>query len=181
MPDKDAIAVLKDDHTNIKKHLEELESTTDRGAKRRSQLLRTIKTLLETHTTLEEEIFYPAFQKAARAKEDQKMYFEALEEHNAAKLVLADLERAEIATPSFGGKAKVLKELVLHHAKEEERDMFPAARKHLSKTCCGPVFAFCSPHENSNFSRSRRPHRRLRIPSTRTGEPAVIPVHEYER
>jgi hemerythrin-like domain-containing protein len=89
--------------------------------------------LLETHTTLEEEIFYPAFRDASPAKDDQTMYYEALEEHNAAKLVLADLERADPATPSFGGKAKVLKELVLHHAKEEERDMFPAARKHLSK------------------------------------------------
>ncbi len=35
-------------------------------------------------------------------------------------------------SPSFGGKAKVLKELVTHHADEEEEEMFPKARRVLS-------------------------------------------------
>lgn len=36
------------------------------------------------------------------------------------------------ASEIFGAKSKVLKELVTHHAKEEEREMFPAAKKVLS-------------------------------------------------
>ena len=133
MPTKDAISMLKEDHVKIKKQLEELASIGDRGVKRRREVLRVVKALLETHTALEEEMFYPAFQAAAHPRDDQKMFYEAVEEHHAAKLVLADVESADPSTPNFAGKAKVLKELVLHHAKEEEQDMFPEARKYIPK------------------------------------------------
>ena len=60
------------------------------------------------------------------------MYFEALEEHRAAgELVLPDLEKTNVTSDQFGGRAKVLKELVEHHADEEEKEMFPRARKLL--------------------------------------------------
>src|SRR5204863_9110781 len=64
--------------------------------------------------------------------DDEKMYFEALEEHRAAgELVLPDLERTAPDSEKFSGRAKVLKELVEHHADEEEKEMFPRARKLL--------------------------------------------------
>jgi hypothetical protein len=60
------------------------------------------------------------------------MYFEALEEHRAAgELVLPDLENTAPDSEKFSGRAKVLKELVEHHADEEEKEMFPRARKLL--------------------------------------------------
>ena len=60
------------------------------------------------------------------------MYFEALEEHRAAgDLVLPDLLKTAITSDQFGGRAKVLKELIEHHADEEEKEMFPRARKLL--------------------------------------------------
>jgi hypothetical protein len=133
MPTRDAITMLKEDHAKIRAQLEELASIGDRGVKRRRDVLRAVKVLLETHTILEEELFYPTFQAAAYPRDDQKMYYEAVEEHHAAKLVLADVESADPSTPNFAGKAKVLKELVLHHAKEEEHDMFPEARKYISR------------------------------------------------
>jgi hemerythrin-like domain-containing protein len=40
--------------------------------------------------------------------------------------------RADPSTLPFAGKAKVLKELVLHHAEEEEKEMFKNARKAIS-------------------------------------------------
>jgi hemerythrin-like domain-containing protein len=89
---------------------------------------------LKAHTTIEEEIFYPAFKEAGRKSDDDKMYFEALEEHRAAgDLVLPDLLKTEVTSENFSGRAKVLKELVEHHADEEEKEMFPRAKKLLSK------------------------------------------------
>ena len=62
------------------------------------------------------------------------MYFEALEEHRAAgDLVLPDLLKTNPASEKFSGRAKVLKELVEHHAGEEEKDMFPRAKRILTK------------------------------------------------
>ncbi|HSR64403.1 MAG TPA: hemerythrin domain-containing protein [Xanthomonadaceae bacterium] len=128
----DAISLLKDDHRKVKKLLGELAETTNRAEKTRPELLAQIALELEVHTAIEEEIFYPAFKQAAGKSEDDKMVFEALEEHRAARdLVLPDLAKTPVASDQFGGRAKVLKELVEHHADDEEEDMFPRARKLL--------------------------------------------------
>ena len=128
-----AIQLLKDDHKKVRGLLAELESTTARGTKKRTQLLSTIGRELRVHTKLEEEIFYPALREAGEKSDDEKMYFEALEEHRAAgELVLPDLEKTAPDSEKFSGRAKVLKELVEHHADEEEKEMFPRARKLLS-------------------------------------------------
>jgi hemerythrin superfamily protein len=126
----DAIALLKQDHKAVRAKLEELAATTNRAAKTRTELLRKIAAELKAHTTIEEEIFYPAFKAAGEKADDDKMYFEALEEHRAAEdLVLPDLLETDVGSDQFGGRAKVLKELIDHHAKEEEDEMFPRARK----------------------------------------------------
>jgi hemerythrin-like domain-containing protein len=128
-----AIQLLKEDHRKVRGLLAELEATTPRGVKTRSQLLETIAKELRVHSKIEEEIFYPAFKAAGEKSDDDKMYFEALEEHRAAgELVLPDLESTEPGSDRFSGRAKVLKELVEHHADEEEKEMFPRARKLLS-------------------------------------------------
>jgi hemerythrin superfamily protein len=130
----DAIALLKQDHQLVRRLLDDLESTTARAAKKRRELLARIDANLKAHTTIEEEIFYPAFKEAGKKADDDKMYFEALEEHRAAgELVLPDLLGTDVGSEKFSGRAKVLKELVEHHADEEEKEMFPRARKLLSK------------------------------------------------
>ena len=129
MPSEDAISILKADHKKVKGLLEELEQTTDRAAKKRAKLLSQIDTELHVHTQIEETIFYPAFRDAVEKKEDREMYFEALEEHHVVKLVLPEIGNTDPSSEPFAAKAKVLKELVTHHAKEEEREMFPEVKK----------------------------------------------------
>lgn len=130
----DAITLLKDDHKKVKALLTELADTTNRAEKTRAELLAKIATEIEVHTTIEEEIFYPAFKAAGEKSDDAKMFFEAKEEHRAAgDLVLPDLLKSDVKSDQFGGRAKVLKELIEHHADEEEKDMFPRARELLDK------------------------------------------------
>ena len=70
----------------------------------------------------------------AKKEDDDKMFFEAMEEHRAAgDLVLPDLLGTDVQSDQFGGRAKVLKELIEHHADEEEKDMFPRARELLDR------------------------------------------------
>ena len=129
----DAIQLLKTDHQKVKELLAQLAQTTTRAVKKRSELLSQIRLNLKAHTTIEEEIFYPAF-KQAGDKEEAKMYYEALEEHRAAgDLVLPDLLNTAPDSDQFSGRAKVLKELIEHHVKEEEEQMFKEAKKLLSK------------------------------------------------
>lgn len=130
----DAIQLLKQDHEKVKGLLAQLTDTTSRAEKTRAELLEKIGKELEVHTTIEEEIFYPAFREAAKNAEDREMFFEAVEEHRAAgDLVLPDLMDTEPGSDRFGGRAKVLKELVEHHADEEEKEMFKRARELLSR------------------------------------------------
>lgn len=129
-----AIELLTQDHKTIKALLGELEATTARGVKKRTELLDRIDAELKVHTSIEEEIFYPAFKKAGDGKDDNETYFEAMEEHRAAgELVLPDLLKTEPASEQFSGRAKVLKELVEHHADEEEKEMFKRARQLFDK------------------------------------------------
>jgi hemerythrin-like domain-containing protein len=129
----DAIQLLKNDHQTVKGLLEELTQTTSRAVKRRTALLKEIQVNLQAHTTIEEEIFYPAFRDAG-SKEEAKMYFEALEEHRAAEdLVLPDLINTQPDSEQFSGRAKVLKELIEHHVQEEEKEMFKQAKQLLDK------------------------------------------------
>ena len=130
----DAITLLTNDHKKVRTLLGELAETTSRAEKTRTELLAKIALELEVHTTIEEEIFYPAFRQAGQKSDDDKMFFEAMEEHRAAgDLVLPDLLKTKVTTDQFGGRAKVLKELVEHHADEEEKEMFPRARTLLGK------------------------------------------------
>lgn len=130
----DAITLLTNDHKKVRTLLGELADTTSRAEKTRTELLAKIALALKVHTTIEEEIFYPAFKEAGQKSDDDKMFFEAMEEHRAAgDLVLPDLLKTQVTTDKFGGRAKVLKELVEHHAGEEEKEMFPRARTLLGK------------------------------------------------
>ena len=130
----DAIQLLKKDHVTVRALLTELEATSPRAAKKRVELLAKIEREIKAHSKIEEEIFYPAFKAAGKKGDDAKMFFEATEEHRAAgDLVLPDLLATDPASEKFSGRAKVLKELIFHHAKEEEKDMFPRAKELLSK------------------------------------------------
>ncbi|MEX2123814.1 MAG: hemerythrin domain-containing protein [Woeseia sp.] len=130
---KNAIEILKDDHRKVKDLLSQLVETTTRAEKTRRQLLDKIEHELVIHTHIEEEIFYPAFKKAGNS-DFAKVYFEALEEHRAVDdLVMPDLKKTEPSSEKFSGRAKVLKELVEHHADEEEKDMFKKAAQAMSK------------------------------------------------
>ena len=118
--DKDAIALLKEDHRQVRTLLGELEETSDKAVGKREKLLASIEQELAIHTRIEEEIFYPAFRDAARKKDDGKLYFEALEEHHVVDMVLPEIKSTGVDTEQFAAKAKVLKDLVEHHAEEEE-------------------------------------------------------------
>lgn len=133
MTNQGALELLKEDHRKVKELLSELVQTTTRAEKKRQQLLQKIDQELHIHTHIEEEIFYPAFKESGNS-EFAKMYFEALEEHRAvSEMVLPDLRKTSPTSEKFSGRAKVLKELVEHHAEEEEKEMFKQAQKSMSK------------------------------------------------
>ena len=128
-----AIDLLKADHERVKTLLTQLSESTERGVKKRTELLAKLEMEITLHTQLEEEILYPAFRKAG-GKEQDIMYHEAKEEHRTVdSLVLPDLKKTDPSSTEFSGRVKVVKELLEHHSEEEEAEMFPQAKKLLGK------------------------------------------------
>ncbi|WP_275629533.1 hemerythrin domain-containing protein [Pseudomonas sp. 273] len=127
-----AIELLKQDHQVVKDLLAELSGTSERAVKTRENLLQRIELELKVHTSIEEQIFYPAFREAG-SKSETKLYFEALEEHRAVEaLVLPDLNDTAADSVRFAARVKVLQDLLEHHIQEEEEQMFEQALKLFS-------------------------------------------------
>jgi hypothetical protein len=125
----DAIELLREDHKRLRGLLGRLEKTTERASESREELLQRIEQEVKIHTTIEEEIFYPAYKAAVTKREDAKLYQEAIEEHHVADTVLGEIKQADVESDIFSAKAKVLKDVIEHHAQEEETQMFPRAKR----------------------------------------------------
>jgi hypothetical protein len=121
-----ALTLLKTDHDKVKKLLDELEKTTERGVKTRAELFATIKGELIVHETIEEEIFYPALMEKAKTRD---ITLEGYEEHHVVDLLMGELEELDVSDETWGAKAIVMKENVEHHIEEEEGEMFKQARR----------------------------------------------------
>ena len=122
----DAIALLEADHRKVKKLLTELEATTERGVKTRSELFATIKGELTLHEIVEEEVFYPELKAHPKARD---IVLEGYEEHHVVDVLMSELEALDVSDETWGAKAEVMKENIEHHIEEEEGEMFTQARK----------------------------------------------------
>jgi hypothetical protein len=125
----DAVTLLKDDHDKVKKILNDLDSTTERGVKTREELFAKVKLELEVHETIEEEIFYPALKEHPKLKD---LVLEAYEEHHVVDTVMAEIRDVPYDDETWGAKLTVMKENVEHHIEEEEDEMFKQARQVFS-------------------------------------------------
>ena len=121
---KDAIAMLKADHKKVSGLFEQFE--TSRSTSKKKALVAQICAELTVHTTLEEEIFYPAVKAALR---DKELVPEANVEHATVKDLIAQVKDVEPGGVEYDAKVKVMSEYVKHHVKEEQNAMFPKALK----------------------------------------------------
>ena len=122
---QDAIALLKADHRTAEELFEKFEKA--RGDDRKQKLALEICKELTIHTILEEEIFYPA----CEGKVEDDMLKEAVVEHDAAKVMIAEIEAGDPSEDFYDAKVKVLQEEIEHHVQEEEqrgKGMFAQAR-----------------------------------------------------
>jgi len=122
----DAIALLKADHRQVEEWFSEFDKSNSRSKKQK--LATNICEALTVHTTIEEEIFYPAF---IEATGDKDLHHEAVVEHAGAKKLIAEIQDMSSDDDYFDAKVTVLSEMIKHHVKEEEQPggMFAEARK----------------------------------------------------
>ena len=125
-----AFQLLKEDHKKVSAIFQQLEPTTERAVKTRSELFEELKRNLDIHAHVEETIFYPVIK---REHETREVTLEGFEEHHVVKMLLKELEALPVDTEQWTAKLKVLQENVEHHVEEEEGEMFQKARHVLSE------------------------------------------------
>jgi hypothetical protein len=110
----DAIALLKADHRKVEKLFSDFEAA--RSKSRKLALAQQICTELVVHTTIEEEVFYPA----CKGHIEEDTVQEAYVEHDGAKMLIAEILASDPEDPFYDAKVKVLSEQIKHHVHEEE-------------------------------------------------------------
>jgi hypothetical protein len=121
-----ALTLLHDEHVQVKKLLEEGDSTTERGVKTRTELYERLKEMLTTHERMEEEVLYPALKNHPKARE---ITLESYQEHHVVDLIFEELDATPVDDERWGAKFTVAKENIEHHIEEEEGELFVDARK----------------------------------------------------
>lgn len=125
----DAVQLLTQDHREVEKLFDEyrqLAEQDDAPDEEKAALAQQICTMLQVHTTIEEELFYPA---ARDAIEEQDLLDEAEVEHASAKDLIAQILGGGPAESLYDARVQVLGEYVKHHVKEEEKELFPKVKK----------------------------------------------------
>lgn len=122
--------LLHEDHIKVKSLLKDLEDTTEKAERTRDRLIREVEMELTIHSEAEEKFLYPRLQGIGATKD---LAYEAIEEHKVVKTLLDELVREPKDTSEWSAKLAVFKENLEHHIEEEEGELFPKAKKVLSK------------------------------------------------
>jgi hemerythrin-like domain-containing protein len=131
-----AIELLKADHARV----QELFRQYEKAGGQHREIAEQIFTELEMHTTLEEELFYPALRSRVKPEtlelepptaeeetEDEELVTEAIEEHGEVKALIATLRALNPGNAQFQGTFAELREGVEAHVGMEEDELMPDA------------------------------------------------------
>jgi iron-sulfur cluster repair protein YtfE (RIC family) len=122
----DVLQLLKKDHDTVKAAFEKIEESDGKASVKREKLFKSIKHELGVHEKFEEEVFYPTLKENAKTHD---LTLEAFQEHHVADVLLEEIADLEVNDEQWEAKVKVLQENIEHHVTEEEKKMFPQAKK----------------------------------------------------
>lgn len=120
-----AIKLLTTQHREVEALFKKYKSSDDNSEK--LDIFTELADKLAAHSTIEEKLFYPA----VYVGKLEDLLREAVEEHLAAKRLIADLLKLSPSNDEFDAKVKVLQEQIEHHVEEEEEKLFPKVQKTL--------------------------------------------------
>jgi hemerythrin superfamily protein len=117
----DVTELLHQDHMKVSELFFQFSKSEDEAEK--EDLVKQILTELHVHAKVEEEVVYPA------VEEDAELVGEAEVAHKMVKYLMAELSEMTGDDEELDSKVTVLCELVKHHVREEEKEMFKKLRE----------------------------------------------------
>ena len=124
--ESNAIELLKHDHREVESMFKQFDAESDSRSK--AEIAQHICLSLIVHSEIEEELFYPAAQRALD-EEDRDLVAEARVEHMSLKRLIEDISGSSPSDEMFEARLSVLKEYVQHHVHEEEHELMPQVKK----------------------------------------------------
>jgi hypothetical protein len=116
-----ALELLAQDHREVEEWFDEYDELKE-DDDQKAEFAEKICLALKVHAQIEEEIFYP---QAREATKDNDLIDEAVVEHATVKNLIGEIEAMEVGEELYDAKMRVLGEMVKHHIKEEEEELFP--------------------------------------------------------
>lgn len=125
----DALDLLISDHNRTRGLFHRFDEAKEAGDhEQMAQLATELRSELEVHMAIEEEIFYPEVNELTAKVHD--VVAESIEEHHEVKVLLGELVDLDVEDDAWLAKWTVVKENIEHHAGEEESELFPKVRSH---------------------------------------------------
>jgi len=122
-----AIELIKSDHDRFRELFRDFRRAE---GDRQGEIAREVLPMLDAHSRMEEEIFYPALRNSGDERAAARIA-ESYEEHRMQDALVTELMVMPPGTETFAAKFKVLMETSELHMKEEERDTLPRAERLL--------------------------------------------------
>lgn len=132
----DAVSLLLQDHRHVKDLFRDFEVAPTGQPEQRRRIAEQIVRELTIHERIEEELFYPAFERATGPKGADRVEH-SKEEHALVDSLLDQLRQIDLDDPQFEGVMRVLRENVEHHIEDEETKMLPVARERMAAELVG--------------------------------------------
>lgn len=124
----DIVDVLLDQHGQIRQLLQEVEQAPDAEARRGP--FEALVRLLAVHEAAEEQVLHPVAR--LRLPDGDAVADARIQEEEESKRLLQELERMGPEHEDFPAQFARVRDLVLEHAQNEEREEFPGVREHYS-------------------------------------------------
>jgi hemerythrin superfamily protein len=130
-PSTDILDTLHAEHEEVQELLKELAQSE--SAAEQKALVAKVKQALIPHSKAEEKVVYDRVA-ALKGEKPKIESAEGYSEHALASATLKSLDTLTANTPEFKANATVLKELIEHHVKEEERNIWAEVKENFSDT-----------------------------------------------
>lgn len=117
---------LKDEHDLLRNQLAKILDLPNSAKVERQEGLEELKKTLHSHTLAEEEIVYENMLPIEQLEPEVR---EGIEEHRLSNQLLIELKTLDVTQAQWEAKVKALKDLLTHHLKEEEEELFAEGRK----------------------------------------------------
>lgn len=125
----DILKEIKKEHEEFRNLLSSMENSKN---DKKKELFEELYSKLVGHHESEEDVLFPDV-KENSDDEGKNIVMEMIEEHSLVAYQLSVLQKTPLTNETWDAKFSVLKEIIIHHLDEEEKELFKQAKKVLDK------------------------------------------------